>query len=41
MTEELGVRIQRIVDTRCIQRIVEISARCIQRIVDIGHTHLN
>jgi hypothetical protein len=26
----LGVRIQRIVDTRCIQRIV-----------DIGHTHLN
>jgi hypothetical protein len=37
----LGVRIQRIVDTRCIQRIVDISARCIQRIVDIGHTHLN
>src|SRR5688572_5848637 len=37
----LSVRIQRIVDTRCIQRIVDISAKCIQRIVDIGHTHLN
>ena len=28
-------------DTRCSQRIVDISARCSQRIVDIGHTHLS
>jgi hypothetical protein len=38
---QLGVRIQGIVDTRCIQRIVDIVVKCIQRIVDIGHTHLN
>jgi hypothetical protein len=40
----LDVRIQNIVDTRCIQNIVDISARCIQNIVDIldiRHTHLN
>ena len=39
--EDLVVRIQRIVDTRCIQRIVDIVVKCIQRIVDIGPTHLN
>jgi hypothetical protein len=37
----LGVRSQNIVDTRCIQNIVDMSARCIQNIVDIRHTHLN
>jgi hypothetical protein len=37
----LIVRSQNIVDTRCIQNIVDISARCIQNIVDMGDTHLN
>jgi hypothetical protein len=36
-----GVSSQDIVDTKCIQHIVDMSARCIQHIVDIGHTHLN
>jgi hypothetical protein len=38
---DLIVRSQDIVDTRCSQDIVDISARCSQHIVDIGHTHLN
>jgi hypothetical protein len=34
LIHRLGVRSQHIVDTRCSQHIVDISARCSQHIVD-------